>query len=154
MEQQVEMHRSGMEVLAKDNPAYIFVWFDTKESEEAAVEELGCAKYPCVSLVIPGSEENEEEDTIYTRSLEQITPEEIASFLQDVIDSKVDPFLPVDEYAPDDKYDEGDESTKVGKEVEGIEIEAYDEDGAEGAEGEDANAREVGNVQDYEKIGM
>lgn len=50
---------------------------------------LGCAQFPCLSLVTPGDEENDEEEAVYTRTIEDINPENIASFLQDVTDKKV-----------------------------------------------------------------
>jgi len=76
------------------NPEYKFVWYDTAAFEGRATEGLGCAQFPCLSLLRAGNEENDEEEAVYTRTIEDINPENIASFLQDVTDKKIEPYVP------------------------------------------------------------
>jgi len=108
--QHAEVHGPVLEKAAEVNPEYKFVWYDTAELEDHTIEGLGCAQFPCLSLVVAGDVEKDEEDAVYTRTIEEINPGNIASFLQDVKDKKIDPFVPEDEefYDEDEEFDDED----------------------------------------------
>jgi len=88
-----ELHRDMLEEVARRTPGYKFVWHDTSEVEQRAFEEFGCKQFPCLSLLDPGSEEKMQKPELYTRTLEDIRPMDIASFLQDVKDNKIEPIV-------------------------------------------------------------
>jgi len=104
--QHAELHGNVLKEAAQVNPEYKFVWYDTAALEDHAIEGLGCAQFPCLSLVKLGDEENDEEEVVYTRSIEAISPENIASFLQDVKDKKIEPYVPDYEEFDDEDYDD------------------------------------------------
>merc|ERR1719219_1257376 len=82
-----------------------FVWYDTKNFEDHAVEGLGCTGFPCISLV-QLKEENDED--IYTKTLPEISKEHIQSFFQDHKDGKLTPvvFPEMDDMEDEDYEDE------------------------------------------------
>jgi len=100
VDQHVELHGNVLKELAQLNPEYKFVWYDAAAFEGRATEALGCAQFPCLSLL------RAEEEAFYTRTIEDINPENIASFLQDVKDKKIEPYVHDFVEFDDEDYDQ------------------------------------------------
>jgi len=123
VDDELAQHGSMIEEVAAAHNSKHFVWYDTKEMSGHAHEELGCAEFPCISLVeihqtvLPpvegdGRQDGKDEEgrvpveRIFTRTLSAFHPKVIDEFLQDAKDGKVPEFhpAPLSEDEDDDLY--------------------------------------------------
>jgi len=113
-----ELHGPVLTEAAKATPNMKFVWYDTSEMEEHATEGLGCKEFPCVSLVVPGVEEEDNPDAVFTQTLPTVDAKSVSSFLQDVKDEKVEPYFgDMGDFDDEEYYDEeGEEGDFEGEE--------------------------------------
>eukprot|EP00397_Hematodinium_sp_SG-2012_P032260 GEMP01034338.1.p1 GENE.GEMP01034338.1~~GEMP01034338.1.p1 ORF type:complete len:201 (+),score=31.24 GEMP01034338.1:413-1015(+) len=69
-------------------PAYHFVWYNTKDHRDHAVEVLGCRQFPCISHTTPHG------TTISVRHERRLNQASVHTFMRDLIAGKLPTFTP------------------------------------------------------------